>query len=84
MKETAAELSKRESRQLRFQSSPKANTPVPRPKPVKRTAGQGDDDDESNVGVIVGTSTALEKPYLRLTSVSRCTLDAYREVHVAK
>ncbi|KAG2182440.1 hypothetical protein INT43_007370 [Umbelopsis isabellina] len=82
IKETATELSKRESRQLRFQSSPKPNTPVSRPKPVKRTLGQGDDDDESNVGVIVGTSTALEKSYLRLTSAADPAM--VRPVHILK
>jgi hypothetical protein len=80
VKETAAELSKRESRQLRFQSSPKASTPISRPKSVKRFTGHSDGDDESNAGVIVGTSTTLEKPYLRLTSVSagaRTTVESF-------
>ncbi|CAO3677593.1 unnamed protein product [Umbelopsis ramanniana] len=66
VKETQQELYKRESRQLRFQTSA---TPSPPPRQfagTKRSASSPDTSGEA----IVGTSTVLEKSYLRLTSAA--------------
>ncbi|KAH8556328.1 SAC3/GANP/Nin1/mts3/eIF-3 p25 family-domain-containing protein [Umbelopsis sp. PMI_123] len=66
IKETQEELSKRESRQLRFQTGA-STSPPPRQLAVsKRVASSEDTSGEA----IVGTCTILEKPYLRLTSAA--------------
>ncbi|GAB5591521.1 hypothetical protein Unana1_06421 [Umbelopsis nana] len=65
VKETPHELSKRESRQRRFQSSASASPPLRQVTAIRRPQN-GDDGGDA----IVGTSNILEKPYLRLTSAA--------------
>lgn len=68
---TPIEEKKRQLRAMRFQDTPSKPPPMLMKLKKKYTPIVWDTDAEENRNrVIVGSSTALEKPYFRLTSVS--------------
>lgn len=71
---TPAEMLRREQRAMRFQSDPvlasNNNNPRLKKKNITPIVWDLDSPGQPSTKPIVGTSTALEKPYLRLTSVN--------------